>query len=162
MYQVNSIYKVANTLTLISYQLKHPITNLRLQRLCILAHYYWIGFNGRPLFYEEVYARRIGPVVLCLYEKLRPFAGTIVDEYISEEESFESTTEEYQHLYELFELTQDIPTKELSLQVKQEPWVTVYRKPGPRIITQVHIQNQYAHTDGTVHTKELPPFSREN
>jgi uncharacterized phage-associated protein len=54
------------------------LSNLKLQKLLYYCQGYFLAFNSKPLFEEEIVAWTYGPVVPCIYDKYKSYmAGSL-------------------------------------------------------------------------------------
>jgi len=52
------------------------ITPMKLIKLCYIAHGWNLGFTGKPLLSETVYAWKYGPVIDTLYDAFKVYGST--------------------------------------------------------------------------------------
>ncbi len=68
--------QIANYFLLCSQKTGHEVTPMKLIKLCYIAHGWYLGFTGKPLLNETVYAWKYGPVIDTLYEELKKFGSS--------------------------------------------------------------------------------------
>lgn len=76
---------VAKHIVTYCYQIGRPVSNLKLQKL---LYYVWIGYfncTKDKLFFEEMCAWQLGPVVPTVYYEFCPYAGMPIRQSYAEE-----------------------------------------------------------------------------
>jgi uncharacterized phage-associated protein len=58
------------------------VPQMKLLKLTYIAHGYYLGFYGRPLFIDQVQAWKYGPVIPSLYQVTKRFGNHPVDPFI--------------------------------------------------------------------------------
>ncbi len=64
---------------LVNYKGKEKITNLKLQKLLYYCQAWYLAFNNKPLFKDEIQAWLHGPVVPEIYRKFKEFAWNPIE-----------------------------------------------------------------------------------
>lgn len=72
--------RVAQSFIALAQNQGHKLTNLRLQRLVIIAHGVHLAYFDAPLFCEKLMAWDFGPVEPLLYNTLQPIGNGVVSE----------------------------------------------------------------------------------
>ena len=60
--------------------LRHPISNLQLQKILYYIQGYYLVKFGRPLFYEDIIAWKLGPVVREVYNEYNIYVSSPITE----------------------------------------------------------------------------------
>lgn len=86
-----SAISVAKRIVTYCNQKGRPVSNLKLQKL---LYYVWIGYyrqNSTELFFENMHAWQLGPVVPSVYYEFSPYAGMPIRQNYADECSPEDT-----------------------------------------------------------------------
>ena len=62
----------------------HPITMLKLIKLCYIAHGWHLGLKKTPLFHEQVEAWQYGPVIPSLYHEFKRCGRSPINNFAQE------------------------------------------------------------------------------
>lgn len=82
-----SVFAVANAFIELSKRDGIPLTNMKLQKLVYIANGFCWATLGRPLFEDDIHAFEFGPVIPTLYNRLKRYGSSEIEDFINKDES---------------------------------------------------------------------------
>jgi len=107
-----------------------PLKHMKLQKLVYFAYGWYYAFYDYnvPLFAEEIYAWRYGPVVRDLYEKYKSFGShPIIAEIDNDREFDEDVSRILRHVWGLYASCSDYQLSNITHR-HDAPWNKTYRR----------------------------------
>ena len=107
-----------------------PLKHMKLQKLVYFAYGWYYAFYDHdvPLFEEEIYAWRYGPVVKDLYEKYKSFGSAPIIPEICEDHTFdEDVSRILRHVWNLYAACSGYQLSEITHR-PDAPWSKAYRR----------------------------------
>lgn len=138
---------VANAIIRLSLAENRPLTNMQIQKLVFLAHGFFLAFQKRPLFHENIKAWKYGPVIPELYDSLRKYgAGMVESEILSPmSEGIPDNSPAMQIIKRVYEVFKGWTGAQLSALTheKGSPWDITWKRLPWSIISVDEIRNFY-------------------
>ena len=81
---MNEIYTpghVANHVLDRAFAERHPVTQMKLQKLVYIGYGWTLALLDQKLFDEPIYAWKHGPVIKSLYDEFKHYGATPIDQY---------------------------------------------------------------------------------
>lgn len=115
------------------------LTNLKLQKLLYYAQGCYLGLYGKPLFADDLYAWKHGPVVPSIYHEYEQYKGEGITNFIA---PTAITAEEYTVLEWVWEnFGQYSAWKLRNMSHEETPWCTTKLKD---VISKEYIESYFA------------------
>ena len=147
----NSALQVANTILQRSFNEKHPISHLKLQKLLYILHGWHLSIQkGAPAFYEPVEAWSLGPVVARVYHHFKHWDDRPIGEENMEKTDLPISREEDSGLHKILDMVWENYKDRTSFTLvdlthaRGAPWDIVYIK--NRYVRHAVIDNELIRT----------------
>lgn len=132
----------------------YDITHLRLEKILYFAQLYYVKEKNSILFWEDIEAWPVGPIVPEVYHQFRQYCGFLIDpikEYWDLSEGlWEAKKKKYiscidqkdkNNINKVINMCEKYSTTELvSISQRQTPWIKAYRRNATRIIPISYLQ----------------------
>ena len=76
---MENIFKICNFLINRGVDENRPITNISLQKMLYFAQGFYLAEKDKPLFQEEIYAWKFGPVVKEVYHEYKYYGNNYIE-----------------------------------------------------------------------------------
>lgn len=122
-------FDIAKTFVDLAKEEKRAVDTMKLLKLTYIAHGYYLGFFGKPLFNNEVQAWKYGPVIPALYHVIKRFGTGVVDsETLSLYSENEVSKDDRKFLKAVWRFYKNFNGLSLSSKTHQEntPWANTY------------------------------------
>ena len=150
--QTKSLNKMYNCFDIAEYFVKKAkeenqgIDPMKLLKLTYIAHGWYLGITGNPLFENKVFAWKYGTVIPELYFAIRMFGSGAVDPYVFKLYSEKKPTEETkQFLDKIWNRYKEFKGLELSAKTHEKgtPWSKIWSTNPNGLIPNETIKEYY-------------------
>lgn len=134
-------FDIAHQFLLFAQTDNRSVDTMKLLKLTYIAHGWYLGFNGKPLFKNEVQAWKHGPVIPDLYHVIKRYGvGTVSLDIIALYTENKLVDEDVDFLNSIWEAYKDSSGLELSSRThkKNTPWHKSYETGVPNILISNH------------------------